>query len=390
MRKIFVFLCVLFLISIGVVEAVGIGASPSEVRFRKVLRGGYAETTIRVSNPNPNPAEVRIELDGDTSEWLTFRPGTSFEIPAEGGYTVTAIIQPPEDLSIGEYKGYIYVRSSSSSGETGTMGAYIASGARLNAVLEITGEEIVSYIIDDLSVKDTEIDLPIELTLTGINRGNVRVTPEVHVDIWDRDQTRIIKSLDLEGSEVLPTTKKTDIFKIPSDDLKEDQYWMNVSVHIKDNLIETRLLTFDVLEKGALRIKGKLIHIVNELWVHVGELVKIDVEFANTGELTVPARFKGEVYFGEKLIDLLESDELDIAPGETVNLTTYYTPNEVGRYVIRGKVYYSKKVTYPSEGILNVIPPEKIPLETPYITWIIVALIIIIVVLIFRNLRRSW
>ncbi len=376
----------ILLLLIPVAFAAGIGVGPGVVRFKDVLFGGYAERQIKITNPDPYPALVEIEPRGEIADWISFKPGNNFTIPPSSTYTATAIVQPPNDIPAGTYKGELSITSTPQrpADVTGAFGVLIQSGAALKVELSITSQEIINY-VGKVTIRDTEIDLPIEVTLAGKNYGNVRVKPLLVLEIMDRDQAQILRTVELQGSEVLPTTEKTDVFSVSSENLSEGQYWVNATIYVNDEVVGRQLLTFDVMAKGALSVKGELVQIINPVWIYLGDIARIDPVFKNIGQTFVTGKFKGEVYLGDKLIDLLESEEYDVPVGETVNLTVYYKPQTSGRHVIKGQVYYSKKVTYPKESILNVLPAKR-----PYafffdnLIWF-VALAIVIAVVVFRR-----
>ncbi len=398
------FLC--FLLLLNITCAGGIGVAPSEIHLSNVLRGGYAETIITISNPNEVPTDITLTPKGVFEDWVLFTSETpeafmlttgqivtlssnTFIIPAKSNIQIRAIVMPPADMPVGAYNGTVIVYSKPQVNETtiSPFGTSIAVGAELQAFLEITGEQLLEYIVGSVSVKDAEVGYPIEFLVSGNNNGNVRVSPHVQIDILNRDKTKILKSADFDCSEILPTTGRTDKFEISSENLTEGQYWANVTVSLGGKTLKHHLLTFDILVEGALKRKGELVRIANKVWVKVGEVVKIDTVFRNTGELTVNAKFKGEVHLSDKIISVLESDEITVPAGETVNLTTYFTPKEQGRYIVKGEVYYSKKTTFPKEGIINVLPTESKPVWTGIQDNFLYILIIVIIALLIVLLK---
>jgi len=400
----------LFIISLfmSTAHAIGIGAGPSTIYFNNMLRGGYGEELIRVTNPNNFSIIVTIEAEGQVKDWLIFVPKISekivlttgqlvimsfktFTVSPESSYEFRAIIQPPSDTPIGTYNGYINIHSEpvNITEGTGQLGTIVLTSAALRTFVNMTGEQILEYVIYGISIKDTEEGYPIEFSVSGENKGNVRAAPKVHIDIWNRDKTEIMKSENFTGSEVLPTREKSHEFSISSENLSVGQYWANITVYLGDGTIYQELLTFDLMAKGSMKIKGELIAIVNEVWVNVNEVVRIDAVFKNTGELPTYAKYKGEVYLGEELVSVLESEELMVAVGETVNLTTYFTPKKSGRYIARGVVFYEKKVTFTKDGIINVLPEESVLMSILSDKVFYILIIILLVIIVIKVLPRK-
>ncbi|MCK5043247.1 MAG: hypothetical protein KAR51_04425, partial [Candidatus Aenigmarchaeota archaeon] len=61
----------------------------------------------------------------------------------------------------------------------------------------------------------------------------------------------------------------------------------------------------------------------------------------------------------DRLVETIESDEILVDIGSTVNLTTYYTPDGEGRCVVEGAAYYSGKITYMKSTIVNVFIQKR-------------------------------
>jgi len=268
-----------------------------------------------------------------------------------------------------------------------------AAGIKTTAV--ITDKEIKEYKVGGISVKDIEEGHPVEVSVSTTNTGNVRVTPRIHVDVLDQAKENVIKSADYAETAVLPTATETLLITIPTDGFKLGQYWARVTAYLDSQVVAEATETFDLLERGALRIKGVLNSVTAGAWANVGDLVKINASFTNTGELIALAKAKFEIYSGnETLEEVLESEEIQADIGETIGLTAYYRPQAEGRYEIYGVVYYSQKVTDKKSTVLNVRPRviEEAPEETPsggfdYTPFLIIAILIVIGIFAFKFLK---
>ncbi|MFQ5648232.1 MAG: hypothetical protein ACE5FW_03260, partial [Candidatus Aenigmatarchaeota archaeon] len=124
----------------------------------------------------------------------------------------------------------------------------------------------------------------------------------------------------------------------------------------------------------------------NVPWAVAGNPVKIEAWFKNTGELNVLAKFKGEAKFSNTLVAVLESEELEAPVGQTTVLKTYFTPEEVGQYTVKGYILYDGKVTEEKESIVNVNAEEAeatgqqagqtVPLFADWLLIIVIALLL--------------
>jgi len=382
--------------------AVSVGVSPGILPFEDMLRGGYAEKYITISTSSDETLSISTETAGDFADWISFEPTGGFTIPPRSRYKLKVIAQPPSDVPNGVYEGTVTVVARIKTSEVEGSGVTVGAAAAVRTSIVITDEQIRDYKVNEISVKDTEEGHPIEFRVSVVNLGNVRLTPRIHIDILDRDKIGAIKSVDFEEVEVLPTKGHQLLIKVPTEDLEIGQYWAEVTSYLDQKIIKEELLTFDFLERGALSVKGKLNFVMGGAWAELGDVVRIAASFSNIGELSTLAKFKGEVISGDKLVEVLESEEIDVAVGETINLTTYFRPTEIGRYEIKGVVYYSKKVTEEKSTILNVAPreppEENKTTESPGgqvetagadYTQLIVILVVVIAALILLNFRKE-
>lgn len=340
--------------------AVSLGVSPATISVDNMLRGGYAETTVLVSTSSSDVLTGTISASGDIADWLTFEPRT-FEIEPNSMKSLKAIIQPPEDVANGEYNGTITISVRVKDDESGSgHGMSIGAAAGILTDVAVSDRETKDYKVTEVSVKDIEENHPLEVLLKAVNTGNVRVTPEIRIDILDQKRENVIKSVDYSDTEILPTVSEDIIISIPTDDLKLGQYWARVTAYLEGKVIREETLTFDLLERGALRVKGSLVSVTAGAWAEAGDLVELAATFSNEGEMITLAKARFEIYSTETpnatLIEVLDSEEVRVEIGETMDLNAYYRPSEPGTYEIRGIVFYSMKITDEKTTLLNVRP----------------------------------
>jgi hypothetical protein len=392
---VFVILATLVLSSSSV--AISVGVSPGTLTFENLLRGGYAEAEILVSTSGSETLSGSIDPRGDIPDWLSFEP-QSFEIGPKNPTTkIKVIIQPPVDVANGAYEGIISVsvRPKVTSEVTGT-GVSVGAAAGIKTTAMITDKEIKRYTVKSVSVKDIEEGHPAEVSVVMENTGNVRVTPKIHIDILDQNKQDVITSVDYEDTTILPTSTETILITIPTDDFDLGQYWARVTAYLDGQEVKEETLTFDLLERGALRVKGELKSVTAGAWTTVGDLVIINASFSNTGEMITLAKAKFEIYSEDgALKDVFDSEEIQVGIGETTGLTAYYRPQVEGRYDIYGVVYYSKKISDKKSTVLNVQPKPAAedvvtqiePTGTDYTPFLVIAVLVIIGIFVFRFLN---
>ena len=182
--------------------------------------------------------------------------------------------------------------------------------------------------------------------------------------------------------QILPTVQKTLVIKVPTEDLDIGQYWADISAV---DCFASDTLTFDVLEPGTLRAHGVLTKIVSKVWSEVGETIPIVAFFTNIGEKDVIAQFKGKITLGDSIKEILESEKLYVPVGNNINFTMFFTPQEPGRYIASGRIFYENKRTYESSTVINVKPKPRKPINIK----VIYGIMLLIILFLFYKIREE-
>jgi hypothetical protein len=331
-----------------------IGVSPADLRISNVLRGGYAEGYVTISLSSKNDVEMSIEPLGDIKKWLNFSE-INYNVSTNKPWRLTIGINPPSDIPNGNYTGYLRVSSEvfNSNGTSNHAFGRVLTVIDVVITIEIVDKEILECSANNFEVKSGEKGDNIYFYLDVKNGGNVRLKPNIVANIWDGDQISIIKSINFTGDEILPTLSGKVVFKVPSSDMEVGQYWADLSV---PECYDSTTLTFDVLEEGALRADGIITGINTKTWANIDETVPILVMFKNIGQKEIDSQFRGKISYGDEIYQVLESPVSLVSVGEINNFSFYFTPSKSGKYIISGRVYYSKKKTFESSSIVNVKP----------------------------------
>ncbi len=350
-------------------QAVSIGVSPGRIDFNSVLKGGYAEKTLTVSTNSGEQLVASITTSGETSDWLYFEPNTtSFVLSSSVPYKVKVIVRPPKDAKNDTYSGKITFTTERFGNLTSRAGGFVKTGVSIGVELRITGQEQAGCSSGSIDISDAEYSEPILVQAKVINSGNVRLRPEIQVEVWDQQKTTKVLQRSVITEEILPTAEKTVTARIPNS-LETGQYWAEVFVK-QCASIKTKM--FDIAEKGTISDKGELSGIKNPNWAFVNDTVPIEATFANNGNRPVAAVFKAGIYLEDKLILPIQSEELTVSPGQQITFRTYFSPEKPGRYVITGRVVYNKKLSYEQSSILSINPRPEYPETKPNILPLII------------------
>lgn len=374
----------------GTAQAVSIGVSPGRIDFNGVLKGGYAEKTLTISTNSGEQLVASIATSGEASDWLYFEPNaTSIVLSSSEPYKVKVMARPPKDAKNDTYSGKITFTTERFGNLTSRAGGFVKTGVSAGVELRITGQEQEGCSSGSIEVSDSEYSEPILIQATVINSGNVRLRPEIQVEIQDTARARKLLQKSLITEEILPTAEKTVTVRIPNS-LETGQYWAEVFVK---QCAAIKATMFDIAEKGTISDKGELSGIKNPNWAFVNDTVPIEAIFANNGNRPVAAVFKGSIYLEDKLVMPLQSEELTVSPGQKITFTTYFSPEKPGRYTITGRVVYNKKLSYEQSSILSINPrpeyPETKPNMLPLIIYIaITATLLFMIRKIYKERKR--
>jgi len=368
-------------------SAVSVGLSPARIDFNGVLRGGYAERNVRISTSDPIELTGNFEVFGEIEEWLRLDPNEkTISFSSSNPYLLKVIVEPPPDAANGVYSGEIRIITDAVVDPTGSVGASVRASVTLQIFVTVTDQQVYDCTAGGAAIKDSELDTPLIFEWLVRNNGNVRTSPKVSIDIWDREKENLYISREYTSGEVLPTTERTFTQKLSSERLGLGQYWAYIK--IKDCDFDT-ITTFDILEKGAISDRGELLGVDAPPWVYVDDIVPIKAKFVSGSLRDVRAKFKGDIRLDDKIVQLIDSEETIVTPGQQADLTTFFTPKSEGKYVVNGHVMYNSKITYDKSTIINV-QPKKFSMTFGNAILVIVYLIIAAaIIFLIRKIQKA-
>ena len=395
-RRTSLFILLIFLVLLSnsfFVEATVIGANKGVVNFKNVLKNGYAQEFVTLSTDTDFNLSITYKLEGEIADWTRLEPSVQpFFISKDHPYVVAVIIEPPGDVRNQEYTGYVRFLTGALAGPEGQFGTAVRAAINTRIGVGITGQEIVSCSVAGFELNDVEEGYPIEFYAVVTNSGNVRIKPDFVLEFWNQDQTQLVKTFNFTiNNSILPTVQEK-VFYSFAQNLGIGQYWVKVRTPLCGEG-SSAFLTMSVIERGGVSDKGELVNIENPAWAKAGDIVPIDAVFRNLGSRVVSAKFKGTISSGEDIFKIIDTDPLDVMPGETVSLRTYFNPTQDGQYVITGRVLYNKKLTFDRSSILNINPSGAPPSTGGKFNWsiiliILAVVIVVLVILVFKKRKQ--
>lgn len=368
----------------------GIGVSPGEVQFQDMMRAGYAERYVTVSNPGSGSLIVWGGVDGEISSWVSFEPA-NFTLGPGAIAIVKIIARTPVDIPNGVYKGITLITAKPATAATITQGAgaVTVSAVGITTTVTITDIQRLEFKLDSISAPDTEECRPINVILATRNNGNVKVSPRFHFDVWSADEKTLLQQYDWTGQELLATQVATLIARIPYEVaqyhcIPVGSYVIKMSAFAGDIQVAQGDIPFQIVPRGTLTVAGDLTKLDVKPIAFLGEVVRIDADFKNTGQLPVTAKLKAEVYKGNQLVAAEESDAKEFNMGESGQLSAFWKPGLWGDYVVSASAIFEGKNTTARQATVSV----KIPDMYLWGGAAVIAVIILLAIVFIMRRRR--
>jgi hypothetical protein len=371
------------IISISPSSAYGIGIAPALYEVTDAFRGGEYLRTITVFNPDDNAKDFALRAEDEAGSWIKFYKiddiNTSINkisIGAKENKAFLAIIKIPLEEGVGKYNATIIAETLPENGTTsGSMSAVLQGRTRV--YISITGDQVIDGEVNSIIADNSETGYPVMINTVFKNTGNVVVKPKIEITILKDNAT--ITSFIHESTKVRPTSNEPIIveWNTTSKDIPDD-YKAKVVVSLDDRVVKADEVSFKILPVGTITRQGNLTSISIEGEPAIDAVAIVKAVFQNTGIIETPAKFSAEVYKDNKLIETLSSDELTVQKYKGIVLTSYLKIISPGKYLIKGKVIYSGKVTPVKEYSFEVSDNKSLPgFEASYAVFVILIFSII-------------
>ncbi len=382
----------LFLLCIAILPAgagaIAIGVNRASINFDGVLRDGFAREGATITTDSIEPVTAEVILEGPQQAWINLS-ARNFTFSRDNPYTLIVEVRPPSDAQVMSYRVNMSILTGElSRGGGGQIGSTARASLGVPISIVLTGTQRLACRVNGLRVLDTERGQELEVRLSVQNTGNVRVTPGLTLEVFDKLRSELVASRSASfGREILPTvTESTSLF-FPLD-LASDQYWASIKV---PECQGSEFLTFDVLEPGGIKDDGELIRIDAESWNEVGDIIPVTAVFRNNGARSLRASFRGKIERVDdgSVVKIIQTDEVIVDPSVTADLQTFFNPTEPGKYRAVGKVFYNQKLTAEKEAIINVNGASAGIAGLRTSTWVLLVMMLGIGFLLLLIIRRK-
>jgi len=379
------------------VEAAGLGVSPPSIEITDALRGNVYQKHFRLFNSDVQPVNIVLTVKGDFTDWVTFfnlnepdRPTNESMIPGDSYVTVIARFSIPVDAVNGEYQGSLEADTVGSdiSIESGS-GQIVQLHTAIFAKVTVTGNQILAGQVNQVTVRNTEVGLPLHIGVNFTNTGNVIAKPVIKIKVM-RDN-EIIDEFIYEDTTVMVDSSVIIETEFDIDTGKTGDYICEVNTFLGNNLVDGRTLRFRILPRGGLSGEGELLAIRSEGDSFVSNVTKIITTFRNDGIVETYAKAYTEIYLDGKLIAVLDSEEIRVESGREADLICYFSPEKSGEYEIKVHAVCAGKTTNELLMSLFISDLESAPENSFNFLYLAIGIIgtVVVVGALFIFLRRK-
>lgn len=345
-------------------DAIGIAVSPSQMYINDMLRGTTADYSVRVFNPDPTyTLRYNITVNDTISDTISVSPSTGTIAP-KSSEDVLITARVSDTKPDGLYNGTVHVSSVIDVPKENNQTGIIPQPA-VNVIVSysVTGTQKAGLVVNNLQLFDTEEGMAFPLNINATGTGNVDAQPVIRLNLTGVGNATSAGTYEITNVTIKPRTAQ-DVYTTYPNTLPKGQYEARADVLFNGTSIFNVTKQIEVFEKGVLKSKGELtaVKIDGPTFVNTGDTVKLVAPFRNTGEIGINGTLVCEVRedvggtneTGGKLVGTAQSNTLEVLPGQTVDLATYFTPQKAGAYIVSGHVQYANKVTENKATVLTV------------------------------------
>jgi uncharacterized membrane protein len=337
------------LLSARTVAADGIGVYPTIMTFEDTMRGGEYFSTLGLINSAADERTFTLEASGDIGRWISFvdvadRSKVVDRVvapPKSDGY-VTIRLQVPESAENGSYAGEVRAATIPTAGAIEGSGQAVSIAAIIEVKAEVSGKQRIEGQILEVVASDIEVGYPLAVRTKVQNRGNVRVVPQVHVEVSTAG--KVVGAVDTNDVPVPPNEFREIEAKWDTNTAGPGDYQVTVTVALPGGVqLGPQSQPVRVLPRGSLTREGvfERLELANE--PIPGSVVKVIAVFRNTGQVESMAIFQGELYRDGMLTKSVTSLQKLVRRDEVQQLEALVEIPESGQYTIKGKVNFEGK-----------------------------------------------
>ena len=367
----------IFLVFLPAVEAGGLGIGPVRIEINNAIRSLEYSHTLFIQSTFENDVNLSLYVEGNCSEWISlynyddrYKAITNITMPSLSEVKLLSKFKIPLDATAGSYLCTIYVQQAPEQGEnTQTLAIRVKSIVKIN----VSGEELPKGEVRGIAINNPEVNSPLRIEIIFQNTGNVTANPRIKANIT-KDGI-VIDEIIYTETIVEPGKTETIVIEKDTTGWELGEYKTPMKVFLYGLIYDREDLGFKILEQGSvgsdpsggssgggasgsssdeeynetetlkiievtISYEGKILEVKIPEKINLGDIVKTEIIFSNTGEADIRAKAEAEIYSEGKFVDVIQGDEILLKAGETRALTLYFKPESAGEYLIKANVVY--------------------------------------------------
>jgi len=344
------FLC-LNLINNNFADGFKIAIGPGVIRENNALRNHTYIYTLFIYNQNDIDNYIFLNLTGNVRNWGTFyeygnstNPINSTFVNKNTDKPIRFILKIPSSAANNEYLGHIIVTAkpieTNTSGNVSSLQLSSASTVSIN----VTGDQEKNVTIEKMYVDDVEMGDIARFRINLINKGNVVVSPQIKISVFNKEGI-LLDRLSSIVRFIEPGNIHRESMRWNTTGKISGTYTANFNITLDEKTIENKNISFEIYPEGTFTRNGTLKSIKYSGTLEKEKFIKIIATFKNTGEVKTKAKFLGNVYLNNELINTIESQELFVDKYEEESFESSLELKEDGEYLIQGYVLFDGRKT---------------------------------------------
>lgn len=342
--------------------AQAIGISPALVEVVDIKPHTEVAQQVFISRGDASKAELaRITISGSSAQYIQLI-SDQVELPVGEQKVAVPFIIKPGSLATGTYQATIIVSPGPAEDflKEGQAGSFIKAGAQAEIRFTVNNQEIESYTIQEVIMKDSEENQIVGFSYLMVNTGNVDTRPS-RIDfsaINETDPTNAYsETIDGQELPLVPAFQEKQINVATQASLSSGIYKTKLTFYNNndDVVFSSNKLRLQIFPEGTLDLKGELLSFSSDKTEYQeGEVVKFISSFKNTGTVGLKTALVVEISIDGVRTEILKTEQIFLPVGQTTDLETTFRPAKSGLYTASAYATYGPNKTETFQIQFNV------------------------------------
>jgi len=333
----------ILVMAVGPALAGGISVLPGAIDVNDALRGSTIFRDATLTNTTGVATPFDVTFDGEAGAWMKLvdpedrTTEITQVLDADGSGTALLIrIDVPTDIANRAYQGIL--NAVLAPPENSDEGLSVGLGVLVPITLEVSGDQVIAAILEDLSILDTEVGVPARIVASINNTGNIQVIPEFTLEILRDGAT--ISTTTSASQPSFPGEQSNFEVRWDTTSAEPGTYTARVSIDFEGVDLGTTDLDFVVHPVGSLSrfVTFTSLETSGEAWA--GGLAGFTATVDNPGQVDTSATITGELTKNGAVVGTYESAPFLVKAGEQLSIPINIEVPDEGDFVFTARVVF--------------------------------------------------